>query len=169
MAAMTARGLSPLTVRGARATLRRALSRAVRNGLVTRNVASLAAAPRVPGMGDRVPADPGHRGDDRGDRRFDEYGPAWAVAVTTGVRLGELCGLQWPDVDLAAGTLTVRRALARTSGDGWALAEHEDDPQPPDDPARRRRPFTPSSASRSDRTRLELPPSRAAPGRIATG
>ena len=67
MAALTARGLSPLTIRGARATLRRALSRAVRDGLVQRNVASLAAAPRVPGMGDRVPADPRHPLDDRGD------------------------------------------------------------------------------------------------------
>ena len=43
--------------------------------------------------------------------------------MTTGVRLGELCGLQWPDVDLAAGTLTVRRALARDGANGWALAE----------------------------------------------
>lgn len=33
----------------------------------------------------------------------------WTVAVYTGLRHGELCALAWEDIDLEAGTLTVRR------------------------------------------------------------
>ena len=34
------------------------------------------------------------------------------MAVTAGLRQGELLGLRWEDVDLEAGTLQVRRALS---------------------------------------------------------
>ncbi|EEP9438267.1 site-specific integrase [Salmonella enterica subsp. enterica serovar Reading] len=33
----------------------------------------------------------------------------WSLAVYTGMRHGELCALAWEDIDLKAGTLTVRR------------------------------------------------------------
>ena len=35
---------------------------------------------------------------------------AWA-----GLRVGEMCGLKWPDVDLDAGYLLVERAVEQTS------------------------------------------------------
>jgi len=38
------------------------------------------------------------------------------VAVTTGLRRGELLGLRWSDLDLKAGTLTVNQALERVKG-----------------------------------------------------
>lgn len=37
----------------------------------------------------------------------------WAIAVYTGLRPGELCGLAWEDIDLKKGTLTVRRSLTQ--------------------------------------------------------
>ena len=37
----------------------------------------------------------------------------WSVALALGLRQGEALGLTWADVDLAAATLTVRRALER--------------------------------------------------------
>ncbi len=37
----------------------------------------------------------------------------WSLAVYTGMRHGELCGLAWEDIDLKAGTLTVRRNFTR--------------------------------------------------------
>jgi integrase len=40
------------------------------------------------------------------------------VAVTTGMRRGELQGLKWEDLDLEAGTLQVRRTLSGPKG-GW--------------------------------------------------
>jgi integrase len=35
----------------------------------------------------------------------------WALAATTGLRRGELCGLRWDDLDLGPMSLTVRRCL----------------------------------------------------------
>jgi len=114
--------ISPLTVRHIRATLRIALAEAVRDGLVSRNAAADAQPPRVP----HRPISYLEAPDVRrllDATRDDEIGPAIAVAVSTGLRLGELLGLSWKDIDLGEGTLAVRRSLARTAGGGWALAE----------------------------------------------
>ena len=51
----------------------------------------------------------------------DEYGAAWTLAATTGLRLGELLGLSW--LDVGASTLTVRRSLSRDTAGGFSLAE----------------------------------------------
>jgi integrase len=40
----------------------------------------------------------------------------WVTAAGTGLRRGELLGLRWQDVDLASGTLWVRRSLSVISG-----------------------------------------------------
>lgn len=42
--------------------------------------------------------------------------PATFLAVHTGLRLGELCGLKWKDIDFEKGTLTVERSLQRING-----------------------------------------------------
>src|SRR5215204_5692229 len=42
----------------------------------------------------------------------------YALAVTSGMRAGELLGLQWGDVDLDAGKLTVQRALQQQNSAG---------------------------------------------------
>jgi integrase len=47
------------------------------------------------------------------ESRYD-YSPLLLVAHRTGLRLGELLGLSWGDVDLKAGTISVKRQLART-------------------------------------------------------
>jgi len=39
-----------------------------------------------------------------------------ALAVSTGARQGELFGLQWRDIDLAAGVMTIQRTLVEVSG-----------------------------------------------------
>ncbi len=43
----------------------------------------------------------------------DEWRPMITVAAKTGMRLGELLGLEWEDVDLVTGRLVVRHAVAR--------------------------------------------------------
>jgi integrase len=41
----------------------------------------------------------------------DRLGPLYALAITTGMRQGELLGLRWRDIDLERGWLAVRHAL----------------------------------------------------------
>jgi integrase len=44
----------------------------------------------------------------------------WRLAIDTGMRRGELAGLRWDDVDLDAGSVTVRRNRVVV---GWAISE----------------------------------------------
>lgn len=119
MARLLESGRSPATVQRARATLRRALHDAQRDGLVNRNAAALARPPRVERREMRALTP------DEVRRLLQATAdlPIVALAVTTGLRLGELLGLRWSDIDLDARTLVVRRALARTHSGGYALAE----------------------------------------------
>jgi integrase len=41
----------------------------------------------------------------------------FALALGSGMRQGELFGLQWPDIDFDKGTLTIRRSLAQIKGE----------------------------------------------------
>ena len=115
-------GISPLTVRHIRATLRRALADAVRDGLVGRNAAADARPVYVPHRPVSYLEAP-HVRHLLDATEADEYGPLYTLAVSTGLRLGELLGLGWADIDLSAGTLTVRRSLALAREGGWALSQ----------------------------------------------
>ena len=114
--------VSPMTIRHVRSTLRMALADAERDGLVGRNAASRARPPRVPSAtiaylsatDVRRLLDATHE---------DEYGPLYAVAVSTGLRLGELLGLSRADIDLDSGSLAVRRSMALRADGSYALAE----------------------------------------------
>ncbi len=113
-AAMVTAGRTAGTAGMARKVLRLALRQAIRDGLVTRNVAAEARPPRVEPFAARtLTAEEARRL--IATTADDELGPLWALLIATGLRQGEALGLAWADVDSAAGTLTVRRALAR----GW--------------------------------------------------
>lgn len=47
----------------------------------------------------------------------------WTVALAVGLRQSEALGLRWCDIDLDAGTLTVRRGLHRLAGKGLVYEE----------------------------------------------
>lgn len=112
--AIVAAGRTARTAGMARKVLRLALRQAIRDGLVTRNVAAEARPPRlVPFAARTLTAAEARRLIDA--TADDELGPLWAVLVATGLRQGEALGLTWGDVDTAGGTLTVRRSLVR----GW--------------------------------------------------
>jgi len=125
MGTMLAKGRSGSTARAVRTTLGQVLHDAQRDGLIARNVASLARPPRVERRELRIlTADETRQVLD--GTAGDTMGPLFAVAATTGLRLGELLGLAWPDLELegATPTLTVRRSLARAAGRNlYALAE----------------------------------------------
>ncbi len=106
-------GLSPRTVLYAHTVLHRALHDAVKWGKVARNVAALADPPsaksaRPPEMKFWTPEELRAFLDFVADER---HYPAFRLAAMTGMRRGEVFGLQWGDVDLDDGRVTVRRQL----------------------------------------------------------
>lgn len=111
-ASIVGSGRTARTAGMARKVLRLALRQAVRDGLITRNVAAEARPPRVEPFQARTLTAAEAR-TLIASSADDDHGPLWAVLVSTGLRQGEALGLSWPDVDLAAGTLTVRRSLVR--------------------------------------------------------
>ncbi len=119
---MLARGLSPTTVLQTHRVLREALSHAVKWGLLARNVADAVDPPRK-ATRDMTPLD------DTQSRRLLHAlkGSRWehpfTVALYTGLRRSELCGLRWQDVDLGHAALSVTRSLQRVAGKGLVEME----------------------------------------------
>ena len=106
-------GLSPTTVKQHHAVIHKALRQAVKWQLVPRNIADAVDPPskgkyehatlsseQVLQLLDRVEGTP-------------IYLPV-AIAVYTGLRLGEVCGIRWKDVDLSGGALSIRQTIIRT-------------------------------------------------------
>lgn len=109
--------MAPKSLRNVVGVLRRALTFAVRDGLIQRNVASGEYIDPI-----RVPrSEPRTLTVDELHRLTEAAKGHWlegliVTAAGTGLRQGELLGLAWGDVDLDVGRLDVRRALARRDG-----------------------------------------------------
>ena len=104
-------GLAPATVRKIHSTLHKALSGAVSDGLIPRNAADV-KAPR-PTPKEMRPFSEEEARLFMEATRGDTFEALYVLALTTGLRRGELHGLRWDDVDLERGTLRVGRALVR--------------------------------------------------------
>ncbi|MGH9192253.1 MAG: tyrosine-type recombinase/integrase [Acidimicrobiales bacterium] len=105
-------GMSPATQRMARTTLVAALGWAERTGLVARNVARLARGPKLgPRADDALTAAEAAQVLDAAT--CDRWEAIAVLAIRLGLRQGEILALRWEDVDLDAGTLTVRQAKTR--------------------------------------------------------
>jgi len=99
-------GLSPTTVRRVYATLHKALADAVRWGRLPRNPADRADPPRA-AKTELAILEPEELRAFLDSVRSDRLYAAWTLAVTTGMRRGEILGLRWGDVDVSDMTLTV--------------------------------------------------------------
>lgn len=109
----SSRGLAPKTVRNIHVMLNKALGDAARKGLVVRNPVALADPPST---SSRKRAEVKAWDADQLVVFLDAIGshrlaPAFVLAAHTGMRRGEILGLRWADVDLAAGRISVRQAL----------------------------------------------------------
>jgi integrase len=102
-------GLSARRVRYIHVTARKALKDAVRLQLLSRNVADAAMPPR-PVKREIEPLTQEQMRSLLGAARGDKLEALYVLAITTGMRQGELLGLQWKDIDPDAGTLRVNRS-----------------------------------------------------------
>lgn len=87
--------------------MHRALKRALRWGLVPRNVAEAVDPPKVPKK-EVTPLSPEQARLFLDAARGDRLEALYVLAIHTGMRQGELLALRWDDVDLDAGVLRVR-------------------------------------------------------------
>ena len=115
-------GLAPRTVGHLHRVLHRALADALRWGLVARNVCDAVKPPKVQAQEMRA-LSPNEARQLLTAAAGDPLQALYVVAVTVGLRQGELLGLKWADVDLDAGRLQVRRSIARVNGQGWIEQE----------------------------------------------
>jgi len=114
-------GQSPASVVQLHAVLRRALNQATRWGLVARNVARLVTPPRIKRQ-EMATLSPEQARAFLGAARGDRLEALYVLALSTGMRQGELLALRWRDVDLEAGRLQVKATLQRTP-EGFVFAE----------------------------------------------
>jgi integrase len=113
-------GTTPATVMHYHRIIAAALHQAEKWGWVDRNVAGLAQPPPVPRKKLTVPPPKWVRAliESAAASRSPEWATIITVAALTGLRRGELCGLQWTDVDWPGSAITVRRSIWQTK-DGW--------------------------------------------------
>ena len=110
------RGLSTTTVHGIHTTLHHALKSAVDQRLLPNNPADHVEPPKVAHKSMTI----------LNEEQLDtflaavEQDPIWKdffyTELTTGLRLGEICGLMWSDFDAKKGTLNVNRTLHKEKG-----------------------------------------------------
>ena len=110
------RGLSTTTVHGIHTTLHHALKSAVDQRLLPHNPADHVEPPKVAHKSMTI----------LNEEQLDtflaavEQDPIWKdffyTELTTGLRLGEICGLMWSDFDAKKGTLNVNRTLHKEKG-----------------------------------------------------
>lgn len=110
------RTLGDTTVHHIHAAVHLCLAHAMRKGHVGRNVADLVDAPAIKATEMQT------LDESQVQRLFDEVAgdrleALYVVAFSTGMRLSELLGLRWRDVDFATGEIHVRTTLEKYHGE----------------------------------------------------
>lgn len=115
IACLNAQGYAPTTVKKALMILKAALDQAERDGLIERN--PLRGAKLAPKITRREPnaLDSSERARLVSYLNDNEGSVSLAIrmALFTGMRIGEVCGLRWSDVDFAQSLLHIRNALGK--------------------------------------------------------
>lgn len=102
--------------------LHKAFNDALKWNLITRNVCDLVDTPRVPKHEMKVFSS-------EQAQQFlevakgDPLEALYVVALTTGMRQGELLALKWDDIDFSHGKLQVQRTIARITNKGFTISE----------------------------------------------
>ena len=105
-------GLAPRTIIQCRAILRCALNQAVRHGLASRNSAALSDAPKAPAFKPTFLT--AHQAEALLKAVDGHHLQAMVtLALTSGMRMGEILGLTWSDIDLENRHICIRRQQQR--------------------------------------------------------
>jgi len=106
-------GLSTGTIRHIHNILNPALRQAVKEGLISKNPASDVSPPRIVKTREARPLDKDQASKYLQVLQGERLYAAFLVELTTGLRRGELLGLQWKDLDMDTGVLKIRRQVSR--------------------------------------------------------
>jgi integrase len=112
--------LSPRMVQPVHTTLHKALEQAVADNLIPRNVTEAVKAPR-PVVKEMQPLSPDQAKAFLEAARGEKLEALHVLALTTGMRQGELLGPKWDDIDLQTGTLHIQRTLSTAMGEGFSF------------------------------------------------
>ena len=109
------KSLSDSSVRGCGITCKAALQGAVNNGLLNKNPAEECKLPSKKSKEMQILTK------EEMQRlliqaRFEEYYELFLLEISTGMRIGELAGLQWKDLNFNTGELKIRRQVSREKG-----------------------------------------------------
>ena len=108
-------GVGPNPRRLAHAVMHRAFKHAVKQGLLVRNVTDAVEPPTVP-KSQITPLDENQVAQLLAAAEGDRLEALYHLAIGSGMREGEMFGLQWSSLDLVAGTVSVNRSLSEISG-----------------------------------------------------
>lgn len=109
------KGISAATIRQLHAVIHRGLRQACQWNLVPRNVADLVTLPRIERLEMQVLSPEQSRRLLEG-AHGDRLEALYVLALTAGMRQGEILALRWRDVDLDHGTVNVHSTLYRLKG-----------------------------------------------------
>ncbi len=115
-------GLSPTTVNTLHAMLHKALSDAVKWELVGKNVCSLVEPPRRAHY-EMTPLTPEQAQKLLATAKGHNLEALFLLALTTGMRRGELLALKWQDISFSQSMLQVKRIFTRQPGNRYVEAE----------------------------------------------
>jgi integrase len=115
-------GKSAKTIHHMHGVLHKALTQAVMWRLVSRNVCDGVSLPRL-GRYEYQTLTAEQAQKLLEVARGHRFEMLLTLAITTGMRQGELLGLHWQDIDFEHGTLQVRRSVSRVRGQGYKELE----------------------------------------------
>ena len=115
------KGLSAKSIKNVHGVLHKALQQAVSNGYIRFNPTDSCVLPKITKQ-ELHPLDENQIADFLKAIKGHRFESLFITTLFTGMREGEVCGLQWECVDLTKGTLTINKQLQKIRGSGGEYA-----------------------------------------------